>query len=85
MGDYADMIIDGTMCESCGEFIGPGDGFPRQCRGCCADQRRNQKPMVTPSGKIQCPHCNRKLRNEQGLHDHLRDKHNTATEYRLPK
>lgn len=34
MGEIADMMIDGTMCSDCGEYIGEGDGFPRQCSSC---------------------------------------------------
>lgn len=34
MGEIAEMMLDGTLCESCGEFIGDGDGYPRKCGGC---------------------------------------------------
>ena len=35
MGEIADMHLDGTVCESCGEFLpGPAPGFPRYCAGC---------------------------------------------------
>lgn len=34
MGDIADMMIDGEMCEQCGEYLGGGSGFARLCRGC---------------------------------------------------
>jgi hypothetical protein len=34
MGDIADMMLDGDMCEGCGEYLGGGDGFPRRCYGC---------------------------------------------------
>lgn len=35
MGDIADAMLDGTLCESCGVFIDsePG-GFPRKCHEC---------------------------------------------------
>lgn len=30
MGEYAEMMLDGTMCEGCGEYMGgAGEGFPR--------------------------------------------------------
>ena len=35
MGDYADMMLDGTCCESCGEFIGEPTGHPRYCSLAC--------------------------------------------------
>lgn len=34
MGDIADMILEGILCQECGEFIGEGDGFPVTCAGC---------------------------------------------------
>ena len=35
MGDYADMMLDGTCCQSCGMFL-EGDfmGFPVICPDC---------------------------------------------------
>ncbi len=36
MGEIADMMLDGTLCECCGVYIdyGDADGFPRYCEGC---------------------------------------------------
>ncbi len=34
MGDIADAILEGSMCQTCGEYLGEGDGFPRFCAGC---------------------------------------------------
>jgi hypothetical protein len=34
MGDIADLMVNGDICEGCGEEIGPGDGFPRRCTAC---------------------------------------------------
>ena len=34
MGEIADMMLDGDMCEGCGEYLGGGDGFPRRCYSC---------------------------------------------------
>jgi hypothetical protein len=40
MGEIADMMLDGTMCECCGEFMGSeGEGFPRYCSEECAKNR----------------------------------------------
>jgi hypothetical protein len=40
MGEIADMMLDGTLCETCGEFIDEADtgGFPRKCAACLADE-----------------------------------------------
>lgn len=36
MGDIADAMIDGDLCESCGGYIDDegGQGFPRKCEDC---------------------------------------------------
>lgn len=34
MGDIADMVLNGDLCERCGVDLGDGDGFPRKCAGC---------------------------------------------------
>ena len=36
MGEIAEMMLDGIMCETCGEIIDDGEeaGHPRQCAGC---------------------------------------------------
>jgi hypothetical protein len=40
MGEQADMMIDGSSCESCGEHIGEATGYPRKCRGCSPNKGR---------------------------------------------
>lgn len=40
MGEYAEMMLDGTLCECCGVYIeGDGDGIPRYCSPQCARDR----------------------------------------------
>jgi len=39
MGEIAEMMLDGTLCECCGEFIGEGDGFPQYCSSECSSGR----------------------------------------------
>lgn len=39
MGEIADMMLDGTLCEGCGEYIGEGDGYPQYCSEQCASDR----------------------------------------------
>lgn len=34
MGDYAEMILDGEVCATCGEWIGDEIGYPRECEDC---------------------------------------------------
>lgn len=36
MGEIADMMLDGTLCEGCGVYLEDedSDGVPRRCAGC---------------------------------------------------
>lgn len=42
MGEIAEMMIDGILCEQCGEYIGGAVGYPRTCSGC--DGSYNNEP-----------------------------------------
>lgn len=59
MGEIADLMIEGEICEGCGcELDGEAPGFPRRCRGCGGNSRdfipsgrtsaRPQKPDNMP-------------------------------------
>lgn len=41
MGDIADMMLDGTLCECCGEYIDDEEasGFARYCSKSCSLDR----------------------------------------------
>lgn len=34
MGDITDMILDGTLCEVCGELMDDGCEYPHKCPSC---------------------------------------------------
>jgi hypothetical protein len=78
MGEYAEMMLDGTMCASCGEFINTGNGFPTYCRSCEKDQRAAAHKTLlahqTERKKVQCVKC-RSWVKAIGLDDHFRDAH----------
>lgn len=42
MGEHADDIIEGTVCEECGTFFDDGDspGFPRTCNECQEEEEQ---------------------------------------------
>jgi len=77
MGEIADMMLDGTMCQGCGVFLNDGQdgpGYPGWCADC---QPNDNSPTVAPEGgrpKIKCPTCGKRVR-EVGLKDHQRDAH----------
>lgn len=52
MGEIAEMMLDGTLCEGCGEYIGDGGaGIPRYCSPRCAAGRgvMNYRPPAQRS------------------------------------
>jgi hypothetical protein len=83
MGDIADMMLDGTLCEGCGVALdGDSPGHPRYC-GCCRRERKADKHAATLANhqqvkKVPCPTCGRKVK-ACGLADHQRDAHGVAT------
>lgn len=83
MGEIADMMLDGTMCEGCGEYMGEGDGFPQYCSEQCANDRganpsqiKDRPVFEAPSKRdTSCPKCGKMCRGHQGYLDHFRVKH----------
>lgn len=87
MGEIAEMMLDGTLCESCGEYIGEsGWGIPRYCSPECAANRgadyqrmpedyRHEPRTSRSRRKIRCDLCGKRCKSEDGLAMHMRDKH----------
>lgn len=63
MGEVAEMMLDGTLCEGCGEYIGDPVGFPQYCSDECAGY-----PIDRISNK------DKKSRNKDWSTQHLIDK-----------
>jgi hypothetical protein len=88
MGDVADMMLDGTLCEMCGVFVSDTPpGYPQYCSPECAKDRGADfvpaitatKPTVAAklphySVKVPCSVCNRSVKRS-GMRDHMRDAH----------
>lgn len=80
MGEYAEMMLDGTCCQCCGEFLHDGedgDGFPSFCASCQPDDEKEAAPVKkkkTKQPKIKCPICE-KLVKKVGLGDHIENAH----------
>lgn len=86
MGDISEMMLDGILCEGCGEYLGEGGGFPTRCAGCAPEvseadpvwdwwntvpkPRKNHAPR-----KLCCIQCRRTLLNQDALNQHWRDTH----------
>ena len=73
MGDIADMVLDGMMCEQCGEYLGKGDGYPRSCKVCSSISSPEAYSELF-GNKKRCPLCNKWVK-KVGLPQHLKAKH----------
>lgn len=34
MGEIAEAMLEGSLCEICGVYLGEGDGYPQRCGAC---------------------------------------------------
>lgn len=89
MGDVADMMIDGLLCEQCGVYMGGAVGHPRNC-GCdpelARDQRKLRRPLVRPSRpKPYLCECGKRSRTEASILTHTKAKHPEWPEPRWEK
>ena len=71
MGEFAEMMLDGTLCEGCGVYMGQSFGACR-CQDCQSDDRGSKTTQVI--GKTACRVCGRRVRLT-GIKDHMRDVH----------
>ena len=57
MGEIAEMMLNGEMCQWCGEFMDNPQGFPSVCAACLAADRKRKKTAKaeksTPQAKRQ--------------------------------
>ena len=83
MGEIADMMLDGTMCQGCGVWLhdgADGPGYPGYCRSCARDMRENEPSQSKRSDagpsmfKTNCPTCGKRVK-KVGLAHHQRDVH----------
>ena len=75
MGDIADMMLDGTLCEGCGVYLpGNSQGIPRKCHDCKKSERLQPQRDGLSHGMIRCKKCG-KVVKEAGLYNHMKDKH----------
>lgn len=80
MGDIADMMLDGTMCAGCGEWLHDGedgDGFPGYCEACQPDftSTRRERAHKPRAKNVPCPHCNKSFSSAYALGMHAAAKH----------
>jgi hypothetical protein len=65
MGDVADMMINGFLCEACGGYIdGEEPGYPRYCSKACARDRG--APWAPERHQQRGPRKHRRRRHAHG-------------------
>lgn len=53
MGEIADMVLDGILCEQCGEYIDdPGPGYPRLCAGCQLTEEEEAQDLNAATSEL---------------------------------
>lgn len=52
MGEIADMMLDGTLCEGCGTYMGNQVGYPRKCDSCSGHPKRKKKSGHSTRNKV---------------------------------
>lgn len=67
MGDIADQMINGDICEMCCCAKGEGLGFPFTCADCKAEE------PINPD-KVECPQCGKYVKSV-GLGQHIAAMH----------
>lgn len=83
MGDIADMMLDGTLCQGCGCFISANSqGFPGYCGSCGREAKAGRKQANVARSAAQhaaakkspCHACGRRV-SFVGMADHIKDSH----------
>lgn len=77
VGEAAEMLLDGTLCEGCGEYMGDSCGYPRRCAGCDEEPDDSQPVNYKPPRDVPCPYpeCERKFRSREAAGQHWVDSH----------
>jgi len=88
MGEIADAMLDGTLCSSCGDYLGGDEGFPVVCEVCKREERRQPRvprfnrysiqPSKPRADQVACGTCGRVVK-KVGLAQHMRDKHSQGS------
>lgn len=82
MGDIADMMLDGTLCEGCGVYMDDSLGeFPQRCAACQESDRLQEITVgalqLAAETRVTCRQCGKRVKHA-GIKDHIRDKHGAA-------
>ena len=83
MGEVAEMMLEGTLCASCGVYLGRDNGYPEYCHDCekenaVAKKAERRAAYIAPVAKVKCPMCGKKVKHN-GINDHQRDSHGVVS------
>lgn len=81
MGEYAEMMLDGTCCQSCGAYIGDEVGYPRYCSD-CAKEINEQNQWTEQELKVLLEN---KDKNPNEIRKILKTRSYNAIKYKLKK
>lgn len=75
MGEIADWILEGGLCQTCGAYLEDGNepGYPRTCAGC----QDNERVEKSDAKIISCIYsrCRKRFNTSAAMKQHCRDKH----------
>ena len=82
MGDIADMMLDGTLCQCCGVALGSDNDYPTSCQSCAQDELQREREEKKAENiaknarqqKAKCAVCGKKVKII-GMFDHVKDVH----------
>ena len=88
MGEYAEMMLDGTCCEACGAYIGDPTGYPGYCSRECARDRGADHDLKfgKPFKSVKCRQdgCGKVFSDTVDMEKHWRAKHSGIDWQRCP-
>lgn len=70
MGEIADQMLNGEICQFCMEPFEGAVGYPVSCPEC----KKSEYIAEEPVKKVNCGYCGKRLK-ASGLKDHIRVKH----------
>lgn len=74
MGEIAEMMLDGTLCECCGVFLGACEGFPVRCAACTEDEGPGIDPGPPPRRRKRNQRERKRLKRKQRERRKAREK-----------
>ena len=80
MGEIADLVIDGEICQECHRPLAFASGYPLTCEDCKRHGLGSDTPAIRrgrlkPVKNHECKICGKRFKKLIGLNAHHRDVH----------